>query len=327
MARLLRLLPDPTRAHEPGSVDPPKITLVSLAAMAERAQSLQRTAPSWRAKVQCSSRRRFADGVLAHVRTPGGPTSSAQPLFRLTRSPLTPCRCPSLTRSNRRGTDPYARWWGRGGTARCPPIPISDPSRSLSVAFGTALPVESPGGVSPPGAPRSVREPLDSYGSRCSAVSMAEPPVGKEHWICSAQPVKPVSRPLGLATQPLELAARPADDIEIDPLQGRTQLRLVEVAVVVDPAANARVVHLGQVLQGLVTAMMKRPAPNCSADGRQRFRTGGGQEARTGPTYPSPRFPRSERKPEKVERLVRKVATAVRILAVDDLRLLGMQHQ
>jgi RNA-directed DNA polymerase len=81
MARLLRLLPDPTCAHEPGSVDPPKITLVSLAAMAERAQSLQRTAPSWRAKVQCSSRRRFTDGVLAHVRTPGGPTSSAQPLF------------------------------------------------------------------------------------------------------------------------------------------------------------------------------------------------------------------------------------------------------
>src|ERR1700736_2806529 len=73
MARLLRLLPDPSRAHDPGSVDPPKITLVSLAAVAERAQSLQRTAPSWRAKVQCSGRRRFADGVLAHVRTPGGP--------------------------------------------------------------------------------------------------------------------------------------------------------------------------------------------------------------------------------------------------------------
>src|SRR6202011_4464392 len=124
MARLLRLLPDPTCAHEPGSVDPPKITLVSLAAVAERAQSLQRTAPSWRAKVQCSGRRRFTDGVLAHVRTPGGPTSPAQPLFRLTRSSPTSCLCPGLTQSNRRGTDPYARWWGRGGTARCPPIPI-----------------------------------------------------------------------------------------------------------------------------------------------------------------------------------------------------------
>ena len=29
---------------------------------------------------------------------------------------------------------------------------------------------ESPGGISPPGAPRTVREPLDSHGSRCSAV-------------------------------------------------------------------------------------------------------------------------------------------------------------
>jgi RNA-directed DNA polymerase len=76
-------------------------------------------------KVQCSGRRRFTDGVLAHVRTPRGPTSPTQPLFRHTWSPPTPCLCPSLTQSNRRGTDPYARWWGRGGIARCPPIPIN----------------------------------------------------------------------------------------------------------------------------------------------------------------------------------------------------------
>jgi hypothetical protein len=123
MARLLQLLPDTTGAHQPGSVASPKTTIVSLAPVAERAQSLQRTAPSWRAKVPCSGRRRFADGALAHVRTPGGPTSPAQPLFRLTRSAPTPCLCPSLTQSNRHGTDPYARWWGRGGIARCPPYP------------------------------------------------------------------------------------------------------------------------------------------------------------------------------------------------------------
>src|ERR1017187_5394270 len=35
---------------------------------------------------------------------------------------------------------------------------------------GLSANVESPGGISPPGAPRSVREPLDSHGSRCSAV-------------------------------------------------------------------------------------------------------------------------------------------------------------
>ena len=30
----------------------------------------------------------------------------------------------TLNPPNRRGTDPYARWCGRGGIARCPPIPI-----------------------------------------------------------------------------------------------------------------------------------------------------------------------------------------------------------
>src|SRR5260221_12311973 len=86
-------------------------------------------------------------------------------------------------------------------------------------------------------------------------------------------------------------------------------------------------VHRGQVLQGLVAAIMKRPAPKCSADGRQRLRTGGGQETRKGTTSPSQRFPRSECKSEKVERLVREVAAPVCVLAVDDLRLFRMQHQ
>src|SRR6516162_431968 len=46
----------------------------------------------------------------------------------------TPCRCPSLTPSNRRVRDPYARWCGRGGTARCPPIPINDPKPTFPKA-------------------------------------------------------------------------------------------------------------------------------------------------------------------------------------------------
>src|SRR5215472_6907108 len=65
--------------------------LVSLAEVAERAQPLQRTAPSWRTEVPCTGRRRFTDRLLAHVRTSGGPTGPAQPLLRLTRSPPTLC--------------------------------------------------------------------------------------------------------------------------------------------------------------------------------------------------------------------------------------------
>lgn len=111
-------LPDPTGAYELGSVDPPKTTHVSLAAMGERAQPLQGTPPSWRAKVRSCGCRRFTDGILAHVRTPGGPTGPTQPLLRVSRPPSIPCLCPSSIRSNRRGTDPYARWCGRGGVAR-----------------------------------------------------------------------------------------------------------------------------------------------------------------------------------------------------------------
>src|ERR1700740_223819 len=74
--------------------------------------------------------------------------------------------------------------------------------------------------------------------------------MSKECWVGPAYPVEPISRALGLVTHPLELAAHPPDDISIDPLQGGTQLRPIEVAVVGDPAADARVVHLGQFGQG-----------------------------------------------------------------------------
>ena len=149
----------------------------------------------------------------------------------------------------------------------------------------------------------------------------------EEHWICAAKPIKPNSRPLGLAMQPLELAARPADDIEIDPLQGLTQLRPIEVAVVVDPASNVRVVRLGQILQGFVTVMMKSPSPDRTANERQRLRTSCGHEAMRGDMPLPYRLPCSEHESEKVERLVREIATPVRILAIDDLRLLRVQHQ
>ena len=109
---------------ESNSLDPSKIAFVSLAAVANRAKPLQRTMPSRHIEVQCGGGGRLAHGHLANVRTPVGPTGAAQPLFRLARSSPNLCARPSLTRSNRRGTDPYARWCGRGGAARHPPIPI-----------------------------------------------------------------------------------------------------------------------------------------------------------------------------------------------------------
>ena len=159
---------------------------------------------------------------------------------------------------------------------------------------------------------------------------MAQLPMSEERRICAAKPIKPVACSFGFETQPFEFAARPADDIEVNPLQGRTQLRSVEVAVVVDPASNARVVHLGQIWQGFVAAMMKRPAPDRSANERQRLRAGGGLEAVREDAlraFPPHRLPGPKLESQKVERDDREVAASVRILAVDDLRLLGMQHQ
>jgi hypothetical protein len=69
---------------------------------------------------------------------------------------------------------------------------------------------------------------------------LAQLPMSEERRICAAKPIKPVACTFGFETRPFEFAARPAGDIEVNPLQGRTQLRPVEVAVVVDPA-NARV--------------------------------------------------------------------------------------
>ena len=86
MARLLRLLPDSASPHEPRSVDPSKIAFVSLAAMANQAKPLRGVTPSRRSKVPGSGRRWFTNRAMAHVRTPGGPTSPTQRLFRDARS-------------------------------------------------------------------------------------------------------------------------------------------------------------------------------------------------------------------------------------------------
>src|SRR5262249_2118550 len=62
------------------------------------------------------------------------------PLVRALQCVLQIARPPVLVRrvlaklSNRRGTDPYARWCGRGGAVRRPPIPIN-PSSSESLSL------------------------------------------------------------------------------------------------------------------------------------------------------------------------------------------------
>ena len=123
MARLLRLLPNSASPHEPRSVDPSKIARVSLAAMANQAKPLRGVAPSRHSKVPGGGRSWFTNRALAHVRTPGGPTSRTQQLFQVARTSPNLCARPSLTRSNRRGTGPVCPVVWEGWRREASPYP------------------------------------------------------------------------------------------------------------------------------------------------------------------------------------------------------------
>src|SRR3981081_3856526 len=154
--------------------------------------------------------------------------------------------------------------------------------------------------------------------------------MGKECWIRAAQPIEPISRALGPMDHPLVFAASPETELWIVPFQGWTQLRRIEVAVVVDPAPDVRVVHRGQIAEGLVAAVMKRPIPDLPADARQCLWAGSRQEAvcEDAPIRLDPhRLSGSELVAQKIEVDIRVVAAPVHILAVDDPRLLRMENQ
>ena len=102
------------------------------------------------------------------------------------------------------------------------------------------------------------------------------------------------------------------------------------MAVVGDPAANARIVHLSQLSQCFVAAVMQRPAANLAADARQRLWASRGLKTvcEDAPTRLHPHdLPGSKLEAEKVKVDVGKVTSPVHVLAVDDLRLLPMQYQ
>src|SRR5262249_54136633 len=129
--------------------------------------------------------------------------------------------------------------------------------------------------------------------------------MSKEQRLGPAQPCKPVPCTSGPMDEPLEFAARPANNIEVDPFESGTQLRPVETAVIDDPAPNNGIVHFRQILQGLVAAVMKCPAPDFPANALQRLWTCGRLEAvREDPLLPFQphRFPGTELEAQEVER-------------------------
>lgn len=101
--------------------------------------------------LQCSARRWFADGPLAHVRPPGGSTGPAQSLFRLDRSPPSPQLYPCLIRSNRRGTRSvcpvvWEGWCRDGGALRRADHPLGEGALRDGGPQGLRLPDQPDGG-------------------------------------------------------------------------------------------------------------------------------------------------------------------------------------
>jgi hypothetical protein len=131
MARIFRLLPDPARANELGSLDPPENAFdlwrqwrnghnrfTSFAASASRS-SPHRSLPVHRwDSGACPDTRRFNTPYEIMCST-------------LLVSAESSCLC-RLNSIEPPCTDPYARWCGRGGAERLLPIPIPDPSRKSS---------------------------------------------------------------------------------------------------------------------------------------------------------------------------------------------------
>ena len=125
LARLFRLLLDATGAARAGLLDSSPTTHVYLAPMEERTDSVRAIAPSGCVPLSRGGCRRIGIWALAHGSPCDGATGPIQRLFQLDRPFSVGGLVNRLTRPNRRGTDPYARWCGRGGAARLPPIPIN----------------------------------------------------------------------------------------------------------------------------------------------------------------------------------------------------------
>ena len=176
---------------------------------------------------------------------------------------------------------------------------------SRGSAYGdNTLTGESPGGISPPGAPRTVLEPLGSHGSRCSAVDVQHAPMCEQSRVCTVYPSQPVSRAFWPRTQTFVLVPRPADQVGIYASECWMECRLVEMAVVVDPAPEIRVVLLGQVSQGQVAPSMQGPSPDRLPDCFQCLRTGCRQERDRVLIAVPYRLPRPKRIAKKVEKRV-----------------------
>src|SRR5205807_4982764 len=112
----------------------------------------------------------------------------------------------------------------------------------LPLDCGTSRPGESPGGISPPGARRTRREPLSSPGSHRPAIRAQPPaPVREQARLASGDVSDEPARPGAVAAQAFVFPHGPPHERVVEVAKDRIQHGLVEAPKVVDPALELAV--------------------------------------------------------------------------------------
>ncbi len=176
---------------------------------------------------------------------------------------------------------------------------------------------ESPGGVSPPGARRTRREPLSSPGSHRPAIRAHTPaPVSEQARLAACDVSDEPARPGLVAAQAFVFPHGPPHEHLVEVAKDRIQHGLVEASRIVDPALDLTVEHQRQVREGLVRPASDAPAAHLAPHPRLRLARYRRREVHEVLPEPALRQPRSERVRQEVKRRVLVRATPVGILAV-----------
>ena len=136
--------------------------------------------------------------------------------------------------------------------------------------------------------------------------------------------VQPPPRPGWLAAQSFELLHGPSHEMLVDARCQGVQHGAVKGPVVVDPASHLGIDILGEAGQVRAAATVEVPGPDLSALRFLGRAAHGRYEAHEEPS-PAPDQPTPEGVAQEVEAGVLRFASAIRVLAVHDLRLRGVQ--
>jgi len=110
------------------------------------------------------------------------------------------------------------------------------------------------------------------------------------------------------------------------PLDGPERRRR-KAPIVVEPPPKFGIDLPGKLLDGLPRTAMQLPSSNLVPDFLRRFLRDSWTETTEDLPFPSVRFPRPKRVPQKVKLLVGVRPSSIGILAIDHFRLLRMQFQ